>query len=120
MRIWQLFFLLCGLSACSGDTEPAKQGAVGFVDESPYPPVVDVNAPTVASLERQGYLRADYYPVGCFIPDQPDAACDGTGAEFMDRFDMERDYDQYQYVCPAIDGVGTDNWKCREQKQRAR
>ncbi|MFN3473954.1 MAG: hypothetical protein ACK4ZW_07895 [Blastomonas sp.] len=122
MRLWPLLFLPLGLSACSSDadptTEPVNQDVVRFADEAPYTPVIDVNAPTVASLERQGYVRADYYQVGCFIPDQPEAVCDGTGAEFMDRFDMDRNYDQYEYVCPAVEGVETDDWKCREQKQR--
>ena len=88
------------------------------IDKAPYAPVNESDAPTVASLEAIGYVRADYYPVGCVIPDQPEAMCDATGAEFMDQSDATyEDYDQYEYVCPAINGVELAHWKCRKQLQ---
>ncbi len=119
-RLTSLALLL--MTACSGKVDPASDAgadnANASIDKAPYAPVKEVDAPTVATLEANGYLRADYYPVGCIIPDQPEAMCDATGAEFMDQSEVTyEDYDRYEYVCPAIDGVETDEWKCKKQEQ---
>ena len=98
--------------------------ACGNQEDHPYEPVSDANAPTIASLMQQGYLNVDYYPVGCEVPGEPETACDGTGAVFMDNrkfpeeyyADTAEEWGQYQFVCPAISGVEIESWKCREQE----
>lgn len=122
MRLWPLLTVSLGLAACSGDavqpTESVKQDVASSIDGAPYAPVTEAESPTVAALESQGYMRVDYYPVGCIIPDQPEAACDATGAEFLDQSEMTYDdYDQYEYVCPATPGVEIDEWQCRKQRK---
>ncbi|WP_152998773.1 hypothetical protein [Sphingopyxis sp. H115] len=109
MNRWVYWVLPITLTACTAETD---------IDKAPYAAVNEPDAPTVASLEATGYGRADYYPVGCIIPEQPEAMCDATGAEFMDRSEATyEDYGQYEYVCPAIDSVELAEWKCRKQLQ---
>lgn len=113
---WLLVFagLLAG-TACDGSPE---------IDRAPYASVEDADALTVKDLEALGYSQPDFYPIGCIIPDQPDAACDATGAVFMDRREFEdkdiaiedEEYDRYEFVCPAIDGEDIPSWKCRKQE----
>ena len=121
MRAFASLALLFALTACSSDEQDPNQvgdNSAAAIDKAPYAPVNGDDAPTVADLEAEGYVRAEYYPVGCIIPEQPEAACDATGAEFMDKSEVTyEDYGHYEYVCPAIDGVGTDDWKCRKQEQ---
>ena len=122
MSRWAYLFLPMVLTACTSETDEATdlmaQDVATSIDKAPYAPVNDPEAPTVASLEATGYVRADYYPVGCSILERPEAACDATGAEFMDQSEVTyEDYDQYEYVCPAIDGVELAEWKCRKQLQ---
>lgn len=91
-------------------------GACNSQDLAPYQPVSAMDAPTIGELQADGYERADYYPVGCELPDCPDCACDATGAEFLDKSEAQRDsYDSYEYVCPAIKGTELEEWKCRRQ-----
>jgi hypothetical protein len=91
-------------------------GACNAQYEAPYEAVTEVNAPTIRELEADGYRLADYYPVGCELPDCPECACDAIGAQFLDKSEAERDsYGSYDYVCPAMKGVELDEWKCRRQ-----
>ena len=122
MNPWAYLVLPIALTACTEDideaTDSMAQDIALSIDKAPYAPVNEPDAPTVASLESTGYVRADYFPVGCIIPEEPKAMCDATGAEFMDQSGTSyEDYDQYEYVCPAIDGVELAEWKCRKQLQ---
>lgn len=106
MKVGFLGLALFTLSACDSRN----------VDVAPYDPVTEASAPTVASLESSGYSLVDYYPVGCEISDCPDCACDAIGAQFLDQSEEPHDsYDDYEYVCPAIEGTELSDWKCRRQ-----
>ena len=102
---------------------PFAAGCGQSAGDAPYSAVDDANAPSVAELERQGYVNVDYYPVGCEVPGEPETACDGTGAVFMDTrqfpedhyAETDEEWAQYQFVCPAIEGQGIPAWKCRAQ-----
>lgn len=117
---WLLVFVgvLAG-TACDGSP---------VIDRAPYASVADADASTVKDLEASGYSQTDFYPVGCIIPDQPDAACDATGAVFMDQREFDdndiaiedEEYDRYEFVCPAIDGKDISSWKCRKQENNDR
>ncbi len=98
----------------TGDKDSNSES--GWVDVAPYEAVLVAGAPTIAELQAAGYVRVDYYPVGCVLPDCPDCACDATGAEFLDKSETDRDsYDKYEYVCPAIKDLNLEEWKCRRQ-----
>ncbi|QCB56061.1 hypothetical protein E5675_17570 [Sphingopyxis sp. PAMC25046] len=107
-----LVFILGGCATDADDSNPES----GQVDSAPYAAVLAAGAPTIAELQAAGYVRVDYHPVGCVLPDCPDCACDATGAEFLDKSEIERDsHDKYEYVCPAIKGIKLQEWKCRRQ-----
>jgi hypothetical protein len=129
MLKWIVMFVgAIAASACDQTSDAAKDGrSVGdppYIDLAPYAVVAEVDAPTVKDLENTGYSQVDHYPVGCIIPDQPEAACDATGAVFMDNgaldnFDIaieDDEYDRYEFVCPAIEGKNIADWKCRNQE----
>lgn len=113
----------CGqFSNPAGDDSRSENSPA--IDQAPYANVTEADALTVTDLESAGYSQVDYYPVGCIIPDQPDAACDATGAVFMDQREFDdadiaidrEEYDRYEFVCPAIDGKSIADWKCRNQE----
>jgi len=120
--------MAAAISACGQNNSPVEGSASNnnpqVIDKAPYASVTEADAPTVKALEASGYSQVDHYPVGCVIPDQPAAACDATGAVFMDRREFadadiaveDEEYSQYEYVCPAIDSEELAAWKCRKQE----
>ena len=121
-----LFFIVGVLAVTACDGPPVDGSPV--IDRAPYESVADADALTVKNLEASGYSQADFYPVGCVIPDQPDAVCDATGAVFMDQREFyendiaieDEEYGRYEFVCPAIDGQDIATWKCRKQENNHR
>ena len=114
MRTLAVLTLSMTLAACnlmSGETDP------------PYEPVTEADAPTVASLKQNGLVVIDTMETSCEVPGEPDTACTATAAIFMDEgeelagWDAEhaKEWSQYRYVCPAMIGVDSSNWKCRAQ-----
>lgn len=129
MMKWIVVFVgAIAATACDQANDPAKDGRLvsnsPFIDRAPYASVAEIDAPTVKDLENAGYSQVDHYPVGCIIPDQPDAICDATGAVFMDKNELDNtdiaitdeEYDRYEFVCPAIEGKNIADWKCRNQE----